>query len=263
MIDTLAEKGLLERTLVVAMGEFGRTPKINVNAGRDHYPRVNWSVFAGGGVQPGQLIGGTDARRRSARRRHRHHARRHRGHDLSRARHRSPHRVSHQHRPTGHAGPARPRHDGSVRVTRLLSCLASHRIGQWEDATRRYHFSCLSDRCLVCADSASGAEHDEFFEREVRPILVERCLSCHGAKKQEGSLRLDSRAAVLKGGEGGPAAIAGQPQASRLVTAIRYGDELQMPPDKQLEDREIAVLTRWVELQLPWPANLPLLAVAA
>lgn len=60
-IETLADKGLLERTLIVAMGEFGRTPKINVNAGRDHYPRVNWSVFAGGGVRPGQLIGGTDA----------------------------------------------------------------------------------------------------------------------------------------------------------------------------------------------------------
>lgn len=60
VIETLTEKGLLERTLVVTMGEFGRTPKINVNAGRDHYPRVNWAVFAGGGVQPGQLIGGTD-----------------------------------------------------------------------------------------------------------------------------------------------------------------------------------------------------------
>lgn len=61
VIATLAEKGLLERTLVVAMGEFGRTPKINVNTGRDHYPRASWSLFAGGGVQPGQLVGGTDA----------------------------------------------------------------------------------------------------------------------------------------------------------------------------------------------------------
>ncbi|MDA1051820.1 MAG: PSD1 and planctomycete cytochrome C domain-containing protein [Planctomycetota bacterium] len=113
---------------------------------------------------------------------------------------------------------------------------------------------------FVCADATRGTEHDEFFEREVRPVLVEKCLSCHGAKKQKGGLRLDSRAAVLHGGDGGPAAIAGQPQASRLVNAIRYGDELQMPPDKQLEDREIAALTRWVELQLPWPANLPQLA---
>ncbi len=113
---------------------------------------------------------------------------------------------------------------------------------------------------LLCADSITGAEHDEFFEREVRPILVEKCLSCHSAKKQEGKLRLDSRAAVLQGGDGGAVVVAGQPQASRLVDAIRYGDELQMPPDEQLSDREIAALTRWVELGLPWPANQPLLA---
>ena len=61
MLNTLEEKGLLERTLVVVMGEFGRTPKINSNAGRDHWPRANWCLLAGGGVQPGQLIGGTDA----------------------------------------------------------------------------------------------------------------------------------------------------------------------------------------------------------
>jgi uncharacterized protein (DUF1501 family) len=56
----LKEKGLLERTLVVAMGEFGRTPKINQNVGRDHYPRVNWCVMRGAGVKEGHLIGGTD-----------------------------------------------------------------------------------------------------------------------------------------------------------------------------------------------------------
>ena len=59
-IDTLADKGLLDRTLVIAMGEFGRTPKINENTGRDHYPRANWSLFTGGGVKAGQLIGATD-----------------------------------------------------------------------------------------------------------------------------------------------------------------------------------------------------------
>jgi len=60
MLTTLKSKGLLDRTLVIVMGEFGRTPKINPNAGRDHYPRVNWCLMAGGGVQPGRLIGGTD-----------------------------------------------------------------------------------------------------------------------------------------------------------------------------------------------------------
>jgi len=59
-IETLSESGLLDRTLVVVMGEFGRTPKINQNRGRDHYPRANWCLMAGAGVQP-QLLGGTDA----------------------------------------------------------------------------------------------------------------------------------------------------------------------------------------------------------
>ncbi|MEQ8853061.1 DUF1501 domain-containing protein [Gimesia sp.] len=58
-LEMLKQKGLWERTLVVIMGEFGRTPKINENAGRDHYPRVNWCLMTGGGVQPGQMIGGT------------------------------------------------------------------------------------------------------------------------------------------------------------------------------------------------------------
>lgn len=60
-LATLESKGLLERTLVVVMGEFGRTPKVNQNQGRDHYPRVNWCLLAGGGVREGQLIGATDA----------------------------------------------------------------------------------------------------------------------------------------------------------------------------------------------------------
>ena len=59
-LEMLKQKGLLERTLIVIMGEFGRTPKINVNAGRDHYPRVNWCLMAGGGVKPGQFVGGTN-----------------------------------------------------------------------------------------------------------------------------------------------------------------------------------------------------------
>ena len=59
-VAALEARGLLERTLVVCMGEFGRTPKINKNIGRDHYPRVNWSVLTGGGIKPGQVIGATD-----------------------------------------------------------------------------------------------------------------------------------------------------------------------------------------------------------
>ncbi len=60
LMGTLREKGLLDRTLVVIMGEFGRTPKINENVGRDHWPRANWALFTGGGVKTGQIIGATD-----------------------------------------------------------------------------------------------------------------------------------------------------------------------------------------------------------
>jgi uncharacterized protein (DUF1501 family) len=61
LLDDLAERGLLESTLVVAMGEFGRTPKLNPRGGRDHWPGV-WSIlFAGGGVRGGQVVGSSDA----------------------------------------------------------------------------------------------------------------------------------------------------------------------------------------------------------
>ncbi len=113
-----------------------------------------------------------------------------------------------------------------------------------------------------------GAEpaDDEFFEAKVRPILVARCGECHGATaKIKGGLRLTSRAAVLKGGETGPAAVSGKSEESALVAAIRYVDEPRMPPKGKLSDTEIAVLTRWVDRGLHWPAETattPVLAIA-
>lgn len=62
LVTALQEKGLLQRTLVVASGEFGRTPKINKNTGRDHWPRAMWTLLTGGGVKTGTLIGGTDSK---------------------------------------------------------------------------------------------------------------------------------------------------------------------------------------------------------
>jgi uncharacterized protein (DUF1501 family) len=60
LITDLRERGLLESTLVVLMGEFGRTPKINSLGGRDHWPRAGFACLAGGGVKAGQVIGATD-----------------------------------------------------------------------------------------------------------------------------------------------------------------------------------------------------------
>jgi uncharacterized protein (DUF1501 family) len=62
LVEGLRQKGLLARTLVACLGEFGRTPTINPQVGRDHWPRAGWALFAGGGVRTGQLLGGTDSK---------------------------------------------------------------------------------------------------------------------------------------------------------------------------------------------------------
>ena len=96
----------------------------------------------------------------------------------------------------------------------------------------------------------------EFFEKRVRPLLVENCHECHGADKQEGKLRLDSRDAALAGGEFGPAIVPGKPEESWLVRAIGYDhDEVQMPPKGRLAAEKIESLTAWIKLGAPWPGG--------
>jgi len=96
----------------------------------------------------------------------------------------------------------------------------------------------------------------EFFEAKVRPVLVKRCFSCHSteAKKTRGGLALDGRSSVLEGGDHGPAAVAGKPEESRLIEAIRYKNpDFSMPPAGKLPDHESAVLIEWVRRGLPYP----------
>src|SRR4051794_21533481 len=95
----------------------------------------------------------------------------------------------------------------------------------------------------------------EFFEKSVRPVLVERCQGCHGPAKQKGGLRLDSREAILAGGSTGPAIAPGKPESSLLVDAINYGELYQMPPKTKLPAGEIAILTRWVKEGATWGVN--------
>src|SRR5262249_19644330 len=94
-----------------------------------------------------------------------------------------------------------------------------------------------------------------FFEKEVRPLLVSSCQRCHGPKKQEGNLRLDSRAALLKGGDSGPAAVAGKPEQSLLLRAVRRQGDLAMPPSGRLRPEQVAALARWVAMGAPWPGE--------
>src|SRR5436305_5824605 len=95
---------------------------------------------------------------------------------------------------------------------------------------------------LLCAavspaPTPSG-EQIEFFEKKIRPVLVENCFKCHSAssEKLKGALKLDSREAALAGGDSGkPAIVPGEPEKSLLIEAVRYGNaDLQMPPKKQL-----------------------------
>jgi Protein of unknown function (DUF1553)/Protein of unknown function (DUF1549)/Planctomycete cytochrome C len=125
-------------------------------------------------------------------------------------------------------------------------------------------FAVLTLPLLLAASVAGAAEPapngDDFFEKEVRPLLVERCLQCHGDNKTKGDLKLTSREALLKGGDRGSAVAPGKPDASLIVQAVRFKDKPKMPPTGKLDEREIQVLTRWVEMGAPWPKTAVLAA---
>src|SRR5215218_8723852 len=99
--------------------------------------------------------------------------------------------------------------------------------------------------------AAEPADTPDFFEKRIRPLLTEHCFKCHGdtkGKEPKGGLRLDSHAAMLKGGDNGPALVPGQPEKSKLIEAVRFTNaELQMPPRGKLPEAAIADLTAWVK----------------
>src|SRR5688572_14118653 len=103
--------------------------------------------------------------------------------------------------------------------------------------------------------AAPTPEQAEFFEKKVQPILTCTCYKCHSHEsgKSKGGLLLDSREAMLKGGDSGPAVTPGDLSKSLLVTAVSYKDEdLQMPPKgEKLSDEQIAALTEWVKMGAP------------
>ncbi len=114
---------------------------------------------------------------------------------------------------------------------------------------------CLFLSATPAGRAAPPPAEAEFFEKDVRPLLVEKCVACHGDTKPKGGLKLTSRAEILKGGDNGPAIMTGKPDESLLVKAVRYHDEPRMPPKGKLADRQIEVLERWVKLGAPWPGG--------
>lgn len=119
-----------------------------------------------------------------------------------------------------------------------------------------------SARAFLCfaAIVASGTSNHaddgtmRFFENRIRPLLVDRCYQCHSGKTDEGGLRLDQADSIERGGDSGAAVIPGNPDASLLVSAIRY-DGLEMPPDEPLTKAEVADIEQWIRTGATWPVK--------
>ena len=110
--------------------------------------------------------------------------------------------------------------------------------------------------CLLFGVSAfAQAPADvEFFDKEVRPLLRTNCQGCHSVNGLNSGLALDSKEALLKGGNRGPAAVSGD-AASLLLQAVRHEGGLKMPPGKKLPAEQIAKLEEWVKRGLPVTAE--------
>src|SRR5262245_6971774 len=125
-------------------------------------------------------------------------------------------------------------------------------------------WACLSGLLFgaAAASQSGAAEPDaagvEFFEKKIRPVLVQHCYACHSAEAQKnrkwrGGLLLDSRAGLLKGGDSGPAIVPGKPDAGTLLEALRHTGDVRMPPKGKLPDGVLADFQAWVKMGAPDP----------
>jgi len=108
-------------------------------------------------------------------------------------------------------------------------------------------------------DKALTADQIAFFEKKIRPVLVKECYSCHSAtaEKIKGGLTLDSRGGLLKGGNTGPAIVAGEPAKSLLIKGLKHDakEDLKMPPKKKLGGEVIADFEKWIAMGAPDPRD--------
>jgi Protein of unknown function (DUF1549)/Protein of unknown function (DUF1553)/Planctomycete cytochrome C len=96
------------------------------------------------------------------------------------------------------------------------------------------------------------------FENSIRPVLVARCVKCHGPTKAESGLRLDNLQSIRVGGDSGPAVIPGDVAGSLLASVIDHQHEIKMPPDKPLSAHEIQAFRDWIAQGAHWPEHLKL-----
>ncbi len=124
-------------------------------------------------------------------------------------------------------------------MNRILSLVVFLVLGLWQQAP-------------LAADEHAGIE---FFEKKIRPVLVQHCYECHAAdsKAIKGSLLLDSREGWRNGGDSGPSIVSGKPNDSLLIKALRHEDGLEMPPKGKLSDEVINDFVKWIEMGAPDP----------
>src|SRR5688572_6460422 len=122
----------------------------------------------------------------------------------------------------------------------------------------------LACAAILGALPARAADAGAHFRDKVHPLLESRCISCHGPDKVKGGLRMDSREALLKGGDAGPSIVPGKPSESLILQAVLHTKkDLEMPPKEKLSATDIAVLERWISDGAPWPEKNAAPIVAA
>src|SRR5262245_26767311 len=147
---------------------------------------------------------------------------------------------------------------GRQRSTLFLTRVMAHATLGLRKSLQRLLAPGLAGLSLIPV--SAQAEEFDFFEKRIRPVLVERCYKCHSAQSEKirGGLLLDTKEGWRKGGESGqPAIVPGQAEQSRLIHAIRYeSDDLQMPPPKEgkrLSDQQVTAFVAWVNSGAPDP----------
>ncbi len=113
---------------------------------------------------------------------------------------------------------------------------------------------------LIHAETKPTPEAIEFFEQKIRPVFAEHCYSCHGEKKQQAGLRLDRKAGLVKGSDGGPVVVPGDPEKSVLIKNIRHDGEAKMPPKMKMPQPAIDAVIAWVKMGAPFPEDAPAVA---
>jgi mono/diheme cytochrome c family protein len=102
----------------------------------------------------------------------------------------------------------------------------------------------------IASPRLQADDADKVFKESVRPLLARKCFECHSAKAEElkGNLRLETVELILKGGDQGPAIVAGDAENSFLVRALKYEvEDFQMPPSGRLTDEEIGLVEKWIK----------------